>query len=198
MPNIPASVGYFTLTGRHTVGGADSTDPDEIPNAVGSNGRVVFTPQLVDARPIVAVAEDEAISVVQVPCRLGDGYIYPPADGITGGVEPGTQGVRLIASRQAATQPESWWWRADFIPDEGEPWLPFSLVFQTVPGQELTIAQLIAQSPPVMTGTTYQQLWFIVSAFPTDPVLLADLPDGFRPGIDLLVNSTTQQYAEVY
>lgn len=198
MPNIPASVGYFTLTGRHTVGGADSTDPDEIPNAVGSNGTLKLIPQLPDDRPVVAVAEEEAVSIVPVTCRLGDGYIYPPADGITSSPEPGEPGVRAIASKQAGLQPADWWWLAEFIPDPGEKWKTFSLLFQSVPGDDLTIARLIMQSPPVDPRTTYQQIWFQVAAFPGAPVDLADLPVGFRPGVDLLLNTTTKEFAEVY
>ncbi|MFE6645648.1 hypothetical protein ACFVJS_03735 [Nocardioides sp. NPDC057772] len=156
MADLPAEVGFLTLTGSVVEGLADSVDFGNQPDAVVAEATIVITPEgLPPQRPYVVAPISETIVYPRsVVCRLINGVLYGPDDGsqpVPGEPTPAAPGVRLIAPNQAALDYTGWRWVANLSPsgDPAAKWRPFTIAFTGVPGDSITLAQAAMQQTAV-------------------------------------------------
>lgn len=180
MADLPGDIGYLTVSGKASLGLADSNDAGEQPDRVAATAIVTFTPLLGTQDVIVAVADDEIVMPQPIKCTLDStGRLVPPADGVGAAPDPSApKYVQLIAPNQASLNYTGWSWRATFAPIAPQNWNPFSRVFTGAPGDTVSLAQLTATtpSPGVLSALIFEV------ATTAEP-----FPAGYRVGVDLLL-----------
>jgi len=183
MADLPGDIGRLTVTGQMVLGIADSNDAGSSPDQVSAIASVVFTPVFPSSDPLVAVSDDMLVAAQEITCTLrSDGKLVPPGDGVSSAPDPAaTPAVQLIAPNQPLSLNFTGWdWMMKVSPAGGQTWRPFTKYFSGAPGDSLSMAQIVAASAAPTAG--------VLSAMVYDAATTAEpYPDGFRPGIDLLL-----------
>lgn len=181
------NLGALNVTGRLLLGYADSADTDTTPDIGAPLATVLIEPILEGTDPLVYLADGSMVRPVPVVASIRfDGYVVPPADGISS--EPAPKDldpvatpvpvVRLIAPQQGFDV-QAWSWRATFKPVGGGPsFAAFSRVFSGAPGETVDLGRAKSTAPPKAVTPAL--------AYDVDTVA-EPYPEGFRPGIDFLL-----------
>ncbi len=110
--SLPTNVGTGRVTAQFLVGLVDGSDPDQMPEAIPAQGRVVFTASvpylpdpLADPRP-VTILNTEVVAVLD-----NEGILCTPVEGT---LEPLYSGVRLIATDDSDLTVTGWTWLATY------------------------------------------------------------------------------------
>lgn len=181
MADLPDSIGYLTVTGRGVLGYADSADVGDQPDQVVAVATITFVPVVTGVDALVSLPDDMFIFPQTIKCSLNsNGRLVPPADGLSSDPAPSAvTHVQLIAPRQDSLNFQGWSWLAKFSPPSSAAgWNPFQRAFTGAPGDEISLAQVIATTP---APGVLQALVYDVAT--TDE----PFPDGYRVGIDLLL-----------
>lgn len=182
--NVPADIGYMTVSGQLLRGIADSNDADVTPDARPAIGTVTFTSNA--PVPTIAATDQIMFIIDQVKCDLdADGYLVAPTDGE--GVAPTDTAVRsvnLIAPNQASLSNVGWVWTATVKPGTGQRWAAFTIKFTGVPGDVLDLSQA-ALAATTSSLTAQPVVW---------PVHGTTIPTGAIPGQFLFDLDTDNLY----
>lgn len=139
MPDIHASVGHLTLTGKITPGLADSDDAADSPDTIAGVATVTITASV----PRVVVAADKSVvPLLPVKATLNAaGQLVAPADGL--GTTGTSTAVSLIAPDQDAIVPNAWQWKASVVPAGDQTWEPFEVTFGGEPDDTTSIGEAL-------------------------------------------------------
>lgn len=202
MADVPAGVGWLTLTLFGDEAIADSIDVGDPPDRVGLNGTLTLTPRGLPATRLYLVdisSGDPAAYRLIVPrrivCPVVDGIVYAPDNG-SEGVEQAENGVRIIPTISTGLDMTGWWWQAAWQPQaqvrNGPPVPPpFIIPFVGRDGDTVNLA-VAAMNPPAVAsaGTVVTPVWISSDGtVPTDAQagqLLYDESSGELSVIDSL------------
>lgn len=190
MPDVPESVGKFTVTGLLWDVVGDSDDVGDLPDVRRPVATAIFAPERKEGVPPAAPGESMLLGLNPVVAGFdGLGRLVPPADGHAGPLSESREGVTLVSPMAPAITDNDWHWRCTITPARrGSGWEPFSVRVVGYPGEVLNLAELVteqkaretAQIPPV---------WFVNvppgGASPEDvaaDVMEAAAALGARPG----------------
>jgi hypothetical protein len=170
MADVPASVGWMTVSGQMIVGIADSGDAGRAPDAVAALATVTFTPSAMFDRPLAVGSSGLLLQVTTVTASLD-------ADGVLVDAS-GSPGVTLVAPQQPPLSRTDWTWTVTFAPIAPQSWKAFSFVFTGAPGEEKNVGTMALTEPSA--GISQAVVYDAATQNPPYPA-------GFRPGIDLLL-----------
>lgn len=185
MTDLPASVGVLTVTGQLLSLIADSTDPDERPDARVPLAAIRITASA--PTPVVALAEKTMLTFDPVDAYLDiDGRIVPAADGESGlpGIE--TE-IRLVAPIQTALSHVAWGWLFHISPIAPSTHAPFTVFVTGVPGAEVDLGDSVIAGL-VSSSVAQPKVWEQVGT---------DLPDDIKVG-DFLIDTTVPTAMQFY
>lgn len=171
MTDVPAGVGWLTVTLFADEALADSTDTGDPPDRVGLNGTVTLTPMGLPAnrRYLVDVSSgDPATYRLIVPrrivCPVVDGVMLAPDNG-SEGVGQAANGVRIIPTISTGLDLVGWWWRSEWAPQPqlkgGPPVVPaFDIAFVGHDGDTINLAAAAMNPPAVASaGSVLTAVW---------------------------------------
>jgi hypothetical protein len=169
--DVPAGVGWLTVTLFADEALADSTDEGDPPDRVGLNGTVTLTPMGLPAsrRYLVDVSSGDPASyrlIVprRIVCPVVDGTMYAPDNG-SEGVEQAENGVRIIPTVSTGLDVVGWWWQAEWTPQPqlrgGPPVVPaFDIPFTGRDGDTVNLAAAAMNPPAVASaGSVLTAVW---------------------------------------
>lgn len=110
---IPSNVSTGRVEGRYIADVIDGPDPDQEPDAVPAQGRLVFTKSV--AYLPNPTAQPAPVTIMQVPIvgvLDGEGYLCTPAPGT---LDPLYRGVKLIATDDPDIAVQNWTWDVTYI-----------------------------------------------------------------------------------
>ncbi|MEV7644731.1 MULTISPECIES: hypothetical protein [Actinomycetes] len=110
---LPTNVDTGMVTGRYIADIVDGVDPDQEPDAVPVQGRIVFTKSV--AYLPNPTADPYPVTIMQVPIvgvLDSDGFLCTPFPGT---LEPQYRGVRLIATDDPDLAVQNWTWDVTYI-----------------------------------------------------------------------------------
>lgn len=138
MADLPAGIGYITVSAKGVLAGTDSNDAGSVPDAIPLSASVVISPSI--SRPIASTLGDNTvIALGRINCTLdSSGILRPPGDD--------TGEVRLIAPQQDSITIRDWTWKASFTPTLGtsQSWAAFDITFTGAPGEIVVLADVLA------------------------------------------------------
>lgn len=195
MPDIHASVGHLTLTGKVLMGYADSDDVGEQTDATAAVADV----QIKASIPrVVVTANEDVINLPTINGSLnGEGQLVAPADGKS---TTGTStSMRLIAPQQASISHVNWHWEVTVRPIEGTGVIfePITVIVTGAPGDAKTIGgEILAGHVPGLS-----QLLAAIDVTGTgvdDELTLDDIPDGTPLGTVVANTAVTPTAFYIY
>lgn len=171
MADVPAGVGWLTVTLFADEALADSSDVGDPPDRVGLNGTVTLTLQgLPASRPYLVdissgdPASYRLLSTRPIVCPVVDGIIEAPDNG-SEGVASAENGVRIIPTISTGLDVAGCWWRASWTPQtqirNGPPVVPpFTIPFTGRDGDVVNLAAAALTPPAVASaGTVLTPVW---------------------------------------
>lgn len=183
MADVPASVGWFSVSGRLLLGLADSDDAGNSPDAVSAVADVIITNNA--PVPLVAATEGVMFKVADVHATLDtEGRLRPPANGLDGTPSPNSTEVFLVAPNQASIHEVGWWYTFTFVPRAGQTWETFSIQVTGEPGDTKNLASEVVAGN-VSTSARQPTVWVQDGTA---------LPAAIQPGQFLLDTSDSMLY----
>lgn len=183
VPNL----GALKVSGQLLLGYADSADSDTIPDVGVPLGTVLFEPVIEGNDPLVYLATGAMVRPIPIVATIrSDGYVAPPADGISSDPAPADMDpvttpepvTKLIAPEQGFNI-QGWSWRATFKPRAIGPTFPqFTRLFTGAPDQSIDLGLALSATPT--KGVTPALVYDV-------DTIAEPYPTGFRPGIDFLL-----------
>ncbi len=182
MSNLPEGVGSFKVDSRVLRGIADSLpDSDVDAEGVALNAYVTFIPTL--TKPTTILPEGIVLYVSPVQAEVDqNGYVRPPADGFDSEYYDAAGNLWLISPFSPNLLDQGWSWSAHFRPKNGEDFKEFIIEgIAGVPDEEVILTTSGMSGGPGWTQVIFYEVTTLAQPW----------PNGYRPGIDYLLLTTT-------